>query len=226
MKKKLLIYIFALFSFSSFAQDKAMLTKEETVNYINKKLQEVIGHYKTQTLENGQSGKIEYYWVHTIALSGDNVKIYRTRSNYTFQRISDIKGVRHQGTYYNIYPCDYYLDTQYQEFNPKNISSIEIFTNPISNEAIGSIQINLKSKTNQSLRYVEGPKFKFPYDDSINSEYWGKCYGDQTGNKISDSLNYAYINFLIADEDNFKKLKKALEHLRDLYKAEDDPFGE
>jgi len=42
MKKLIVICLLASYSLSSFAQEKTMLTKEETINYIQKKLKEII----------------------------------------------------------------------------------------------------------------------------------------------------------------------------------------
>jgi hypothetical protein len=47
------------------------------------------------------------------------------------------------------------------------------------------------------------------------------------GYNVSDSRSVSYANmiYLKADSTTLNKIIKALEHLRDLLKAEDDPFG-
>lgn len=223
-KKLMLITCFLAMYITSSAQGTS-LTKEETINYINKKMQETVGHYKTNKQLNGSIGDKNYYWIHNISLYGDKVKVTRTRSNYTKSEISEMGYVYVGGTSSKFVPCDYYEDELVQEFNPIHISSIEFLKDPVSGEPIGSMQLNLKANTAQSKASYTSAKYKFDSSENVRYEYWDKCHGSQTPSTNPESTNKIYINYLAADEDNFDKLKKAFEYLRDLYKAEDDPFG-
>lgn len=47
----------------------------------------------------------------------------------------------------------------------------------------------------------------------------------KSNEKVVQTRDEAGLYFFMGDNTDFEKLKKALFHLRDLYKAEDDPFG-
>ncbi|WP_316846389.1 hypothetical protein [Pedobacter psychrodurus] len=226
MKVNLLAILFLMLSILANAQDKGGLTKAETVNYINKKLAETVGHYKTNLNRDGTKGDKNYYWAHSISLSGDKIQVSRNRSNYIREKIRNMETVSHQGRNYSLYPCNYYEDLLVQDFNPMHIISVELLKDPVSGEPIGSLKLNLKANTAQSRTVYTSPNYQFPDGtNAIKYEYWGKCYGSKEGEPLLASVNFIYINFLAADPDNFVKLKKAFEYLRDLYKAEDDPFA-
>lgn len=88
-------------------------------------------------------------------------------------------------------------------FNPKDIATITIggANADIGVGSGGVIQLNLKSATGLK-RYPE----------------WKEYNSAQPTSTV-------YIHYLAADVENFSKIKKAFEYLRDLCKAEDDPFG-
>jgi hypothetical protein len=105
-------------------------------------------------------------------------------------------------------------DTQWQDdyrtvvFNPAHIVSIvaegdEVrTTSPVSN-----VIIKLVGKTASYNRRTR----------NHGESYWGSS--------TDESLSSVNIPFLQSDPANFGKLKKALEYLKTLCKAEDDPFG-
>jgi hypothetical protein len=224
MKKQLFFYLLTLLSFSSFAQSKATLTKEETVNYINKKQAEVIGHYRT-VKDGGQQFRY-YYWNTSTKLSGNDVVISTTRSPYQEKQYGKSFWESGVGSLYE-FPCNYYVDYHDNTFNPMHIKSIELDASNVYGEPVGLVKITLKSNTGKSSIMREGSKSKVVNTESNN---YGKCcnrsaYLEQTYNN-KETTSVIYLTFLQSDDTNFSKIKKALEHLRDLYKAEDDPFGE
>ncbi len=193
--KKILIVILALLNLSLNAQNKANLTKGETVLYINKKVKECEGHYRTpdgSAFSNGVARKM-YYRNMKFELSGEKILISSMSSNKSE----------------NDYSRDYFERYTTQSFNPSQIVSI---TNGTANpkEPLGIIIIKLKSNscaTEQNVFYHNGRYF---------------ASHDPT---VKNSSAEVGLIFLIADPENYNKVKKALEYLRDLYKAEDDPFG-
>ena len=90
------------------------------------------------------------------------------------------------------------------EFNPRLISSISEFTH-IAGSPLNELNINLSGAVCVLTR-------------SVANSSGGR---DIT----TSSVSFAKIIFLKADSSNFGKISKALNHLRDLLKAEDDPFG-
>jgi hypothetical protein len=93
-----------------------------------------------------------------------------------------------------------------------------------SNEPIGVVKITLISNTGQNEYRSFGPTKKYTW----NGHYaYGFCHsvGEYTDARSTNSNNTIYLAYLQADPTNFNKIKKALEYLRDLAKAEDDPFA-
>lgn len=198
MKKQILLGLIFLITINSFAQDKASLTKEETINYLNKKVQECEGHFRTP---DGMKEAM-YYRDLSFKLEGDKVVLEIFSSNFS--------------EYKNYY--SYFERVTYQYFNPAHIISItESTTN--KNEPIGIIVIKFSSNSCLSKQKVSWFKYRDEWDDS------GKGFGNHDGIKTYSKNEVGFI-YLSTDSSNFNKIKKALEYLRDLYKAEDDPFGE
>lgn len=207
--KQLITILLVLFSINMCYSQGASLTKEETVNYINKKFQEVEGHY--QTIDMGSAAfwgprylKM-YYSANKIQLSGSKLIVTRVRSNY--QSLSSYTR--------NYYPCDYYRAEYVTTFDPLMIKEIKLNQENRANEPVGSISILLKSKI-ATVQY-EGAGAKYKHDD-------GKCTELQYS-KESQSIDHTGINFIQTDPANFNKIKQAFEYLIALLKAEDDPFG-
>jgi hypothetical protein len=214
--KKYLFLIFSICSFQiTFGQS---LSKYETVNYIDKKLVEVVGHYKTNLNRDHTVGDKNYYWEHNVRINGDKIRVTRTRSNHTRESIQSAPYYKGSQTY----PCNFYKDVLIQEFNPIHISTIEFLKDPVSGEPIGSMRLNLIANMGQGRNYYSYPKFK----GDANTTYWNTCFGLQENKPEILSTRSIFINFLAADPTTFQKLKKAFEHLRTLFKAEDDPFAE
>lgn len=167
MKKILLILMVLVFAVSALAQ-KEMLTKEETVNYLNKKLQEVDG--RSMSWPNAFSR----YSNLSFRIKGDNVELKYVE---TFQN-----GTTRQTNY---------------EFNPGHISKFETIHGPQSGSAVRSFRVKFISKTGR--------------------------FSD-TSTALKD-VDYADFPYFAALTDARVRMQKALLHLRDLAKAEEEPFG-
>jgi len=194
MKKEIFLYLLLLTSFSSFAQEKTMLTKEETINYINKKLKECEGHFRTPdgSAFTGGVAKKMHYTSLSFNADGDRVSLSINSSNYSERK----------------YTSDYFERYTTQQFNPSQILSITEGASDKS-EPLGIIIIKFISNSCISKQNV----------------YWygSDGFGNHDGTKTF-SVKESGLVFLSADPSNFNKIKKALEHLRDMYKAGDDPF--
>jgi hypothetical protein len=212
MKKTFFICLLALNSLLVLGQEKAMLTKEETVNYLKKKLSEC-GNLKSK----------DNYYVenYSLRISDCDLSVY-------YSNVSQLGG-RPTGSSAN----HSYKQFDYSYgFNPMQIADIGI--NDVSSSAdVGLIYITLKSKTGKQKintgKYEEkkNPYYQgSPYQDA-NGKWWEETYFkyvETEGENVT--VGTIYIPYLKSDPLNFNKIKKALEHLRDLCSAEDDPFGE
>jgi hypothetical protein len=218
--KKLLIPILLIgCSIISYAQNTA-LTKEEAVNYLNKKVKEAIGHYITVDFGGTAGKKTLYFWSSSVSLSGDKITFSRERANYKERQYAQKTWVSGHGYQY-FYPCDYLTINDQLTFNPAHILKIENYDGDVAGEPVGSAKITLKSNTGIFKRTAGSVTSKFT---DPNSDFYGRCV-DFKEQSDSQSTNTIYISYLKADDTNFNKIKKALEYLRDLLKAEDDPFG-
>jgi len=164
MKKQLFVILLTLFSISAISQTNTLLSKEETINYINKKVQEAIGHERIWG-SKGSSEKVLECGFKKI-YSGENIKYEYKDGPYSFV----------------------------VEFNPAHIKTLQDIT-VNGNKIVGNILIVLIGQTAKSTES-------------------GKL----------ESVNYITMVYLKSDPDNYNRISKALLHLRDLYKAEDDPF--
>lgn len=211
MKKQLLICLLTLYTLSSFGQDKTALTKEETVNYLKKKLNEGVA------LKDKDNYYIEDY---TLTLTDCYIN-----ANYSY--VTDLGGRPSGGGSYTYKKYEYNYN-----FNPMQIMEIGI-NDSTSNANVGLAYIKLGAKTGK--RVIETGKYEkkknpyyqgSPYQDA-NGKWWEEYYYKYEEVESSIVLvDVIYIPYLKSDPLNFNKIKKALEHLRDLCKAEDDPFGE
>ena len=168
----LLLSLVLFFATPAFAQD-AMPTKEETVNYINKKMQEVLGFNPYGDPPSISDLQYKQLW---FRLSGADVEV-GTVTGYT-----SISTGRHTETYV---------------FNPRHIKDVVIGKpdKGIPNSRIG---ITFHKGT---LR--EGPTLRVNALD----------------------VPFVQIPYLATLPGNGEKLAKAILHLRDLTKAEDELFG-
>lgn len=159
MKSVLVSVFFFLFIICPRAQEKPTLTKEETVNYINKRVQEAIGLKSSKELTYGD-----------LSLTVKDCDLTLTR------------GYKEDGSRY------------IEVFNPIYINSFFVISK--KGAQTGSLQINFSGAV---VRYS-----------------WNGQKGTNT---------FVSIPFFNGDPDMGEKLKKAFLHLKDLCKAEDDPFG-
>jgi hypothetical protein len=197
MKTKLILLLaFAVLSAaSSFAQD-AMPTKEETVNYLNKKSQEIVDHYHTY-IDGIDWGRVQYSKI-SFSLKGDKVELKyegkgsRIPNDCTLPLRSEIVG-------------------SYQ-FNPAHLSRIVTIKAQKPNEPIQMLRLYFSAKTVRSSGYAAG-------SDGCG----GSSYSNQ--DRLVTSRDALEFPFFANDPTNLSKIQKALLHLRDLAKAEDDPFG-
>jgi len=168
MKAKILLFlVVAGLSVSAIAQ-KEMLTKEETVNYLNKKLQEVDGR------ELKRSGGTFRYSELSIQIKGDYVELRYTEK---FAGGSPC---------YNTYV-----------FNPAHISKLIPIHDKIAESAVKGIRIDFLAKTARSSICVA----------------------------VLSDANQVFSPYFSALPENRLRIERALLHLRDLAKAEEEPFG-
>lgn len=191
------------------AQD---LTKEETVNYINKKLVEAIdfGIYDE---------KDGYLLNQKFSVKGDFIE-------FTLKRANSKK--------------DCYSSHKYEGKNrivllkPKHIKEIEEMSVD-SNQTIGLMKVSflpklVKYEDSQTIgSHTKKTKRVYWYTD-----IWGtRHYADEDNGYTTDcnttnetgTMNWITLYYIKEEANSGSKLIKALNHLIDLYKAEDDPFG-
>lgn len=193
MKKTITILAVCFSIATSFAQN-ATLTKEETVNYINKKLAECTSYKKTTS--DGVTLTIEY---ERISLSDANLI---TKSTKRSRMVNGNDCPRNE--LYN-----------YDKFNVVHIVGIELDKNYDDSEAIGTIKIKLLPKTGH-LTWTS---------EAYTRVLMGRCTDWKEVDRQEMTVSEIRMYYLKGDPTNFNKIKKALEYLRDLAKAEDDPFG-
>lgn len=129
MKKLLFYCLVTLFSRTLFGQDKAMLTKEETVNYINKKIKEAV------SLPCGECYSGAVYTQNNISLSDSKIEIAKEISyspgdcGRSYHRIS----------------------TEVLKFNPVHITDIK--DGPSSKGAVGYLIVSVIPQTSAVNSY-------------------------------------------------------------------------
>ena len=162
MKKFLLLCLFAVFSISCFAQSSTMLTKDETISYIKKKVEAINGEIVPTNSEGSERLKAVYFVAKEDLLE----------FSYTQKIHND------------------WTETVY--FNPALITDINIWS---CKKVVCGLNIFVK---NGSAMHKSGE------------------------NKYR-TQNVA-IYFINDHPENGNRIKKALLHLRDLYRAKEDPF--
>lgn len=210
MKKLLLLSIFTIGSLALFSQEKATLTKEETINYIKKKINDVSGYAGNRTYVNscyiggGTDCKIDYQ------VKYSNMPLVDVKST----SFEDVGLIKHSIGF----TFDITLVKEIQDLG--------------GNESIGRIKIVLTSSSGkQHLVKTEIVKLRKNGADEYERVYpnapeWSLYYKKTIERENEKSFNnYVYIYYLKADESSFGKIKKAFDHLIALCKAEDDPFG-
>lgn len=192
MKKNLTLCLFIGLTIIADAQPKLILSKAETILYIDKKMKEAEG-YQTYTGAH--------------------------RKNTTDFKLADLSFQKSPDKENNVLLC-YTKIGQGEDlgrgwktcatFNPAYIGLIEK-----SGYLTGSDKNEQGPGGNLSIKFPEGTVIETSYQ--IENGAW----------RFSRQINvtYAFLYFFSSDITNYDKIKKALEHLRDLYKAADDPFG-
>jgi hypothetical protein len=176
MKTRLLtILVFSLLvTASTFAQD-AMPTKEETVNYINKKLQETVGFEHIIYISGFGRDVRTKIKAHGISLANGSLQ-------YSRSTLLDDGSTNCEESF---------------TFSPRLIEHITV-RGP-EKGSVGTVEGKLGSKVGR-------------YRSSCPKHY-------------EVATDWFALYFLAAEKADGEKIKKALFHLRDLAKAEDDPFG-
>ena len=216
MIKYVFSYSLILINGMLLAQSNTKLTKEETVEYINKRSKEVVGYTKANS-----AGEVFTIKDQFCKLTSDNKierSLERVRIGYDFN------------------PNYGQLDRRVvniEIYNPAHIQSIELGASTNEAEAVGTIVINLLP---QSARHTFQIYNRFPDinkyigpsgPDDLRAYAWNWVPLDKNkGGSGNEQASAVYLYFLKTDPSNFNRLKRALEHLRDLCKAEKDPFGD
>src|SRR5687768_8045960 len=105
--KQTILYLLLFFSLPAFSQGNGKASKETTISYLNKKLLEIEGCYRSIELDDKSQNRKHYYWgMQYVKLSGDTVSIRSFRSTYSEQQYSNIAFYTGEGYVYR-YPCDY-----------------------------------------------------------------------------------------------------------------------
>ena len=208
MKYSVLSFCMALLFLNNLCA-QTTLTKQETISYIQKKLNEGLNHkYDKYSLISHDLSISEC----TIT-SGAKVKSGGENLGYTTRTYSDYK-----------------ISEDISKFDPRLIS--EIVEETPTSGSLKLLRVKLIGKSsmfswwNQSYSTKEEKKWVRDYNYENNGYYTYSTYYElETTSKFFESRYSVYFYFLGTDPTNLNKLKKAFEHLKDLCEAEDDPFG-
>lgn len=218
-----ILLLIVIFHPKLFAQNSPELSKYETVAYLDKKIKEVLNHYRTTKTDNGKIIRF-YYYDNEISIDydSDNIKVGTIRSEYSPLPKGiyfDYFSLRTYGNYR--FPCDFYYARTVFNFNPSFISKIEIDESSIPTDPVGLIKITLTSKVCTKNFYSHGADYNYA-DNNYECGSW------LVGEDETTLEDIVYMAFLQTDPSNFNKIKKALEHLKKLYteEAEKDPFAD
>jgi len=232
MKKVLLFFALTLTSVSLFAQDKASLTKDETINYINKKLQETLEiefNYDFDVIYKNYPERLSFKQKKMYIINNS----IRLNSNgtitHTDKIASSLSSCYQENYYYGSKKCEV-------RFNPIHITKVD--TVSTSDSRIGQLKITFLANTEKWEKHKYEYKMHTDKTKKVFSHYdfFGNAvYYDETNTTYSCDDSWSstdvpkgdlVIYYFKSDPENGKKLIKAFSHLIDLYKAEDDPFGE
>ena len=208
MKNSLVLFCLAFLLLNNLCA-QTTLTKQETINYIQKKLNEGLNHtYDSYSLVSQDLTISECSIEHNVNVKSGGENLGYSTTTYS----------------------DYTLYESLSKFDPRLISEI-IEESPTSGSLkILRVKLIGKSSTytwkNQSYSSKEEKKWVIDHD----YENWGyynyyTYYVLETTPRTVESRYTVCFYFLGTDPGNFNKLKKAFEHLKDLCEAEDDPFG-
>lgn len=190
MKTFLSIAAILVFGTSVFSQG-TMLTKEETINYLNKKAKET------------------YEWTMLRTL-------YKGSNTYGEWKISDFSLTLKNGL----------IEIQYTEKQVAPCTgdmSSKILNNWLFNPAHFQI-VNHNSNMYPKETSVVIAKVWSKFDSVKLDAKWFDCAGNLKNVSYNKVGRIADFPFYVKDPDNLKRIEKAFSHLRDLVKAEEDPF--
>lgn len=173
--KRIVILLWAcLMVLAVSAQKKEKVSKEETIEYLNQKAKEAIGHEKISIAQA--------IFVNKKTVTDAYLK--RTAS-----------GVELYVNFHSPNASSY----TYTAFNPKHIISI--------------------TNTSRQKLTLESPV------GVLEIKFIGRTalYNNNGDTTTVDRTNF---HFLQTDADNQKRIEKALLHLRDIFKTEDNTFGD
>src|SRR5436190_1534064 len=144
--RKLFLFIILFYSsHQSFSQEKAALTKEETINYIQKKFNELI----KGSFSEVSSKKYWYCWQQKISIDDNIVEIFQSINNDRDSEFGsyDTKWTAQYGANTRFYSCNYEKYRTTIKFNPANITDIKSDPDiPIDSE-VGRMIITLSTKS-------------------------------------------------------------------------------
>lgn len=177
------------------------LTKDETINYINKKLAEASGSHSTYS--EGPSPL--WYRSVSVSLRGARMTVSYVRANReeSGEHCPYVRGCR----------SDYRRQESEWNFNPALIRSIAIE----ESGPVGCVLLNLSTA---DARHTSE---WFGWIRDQNAQW--ETYHWQQFHRETDNYDVVHVPYLATDPQNFDRLKKAFLHLQALLKAEDDPFG-
>jgi hypothetical protein len=180
MKRSVLLAIalYLLCPFAVRAQD-AMLTKEETINYLHKKVQEADNGYK----------------------------FYQTQGKQTYKTPRLIKFLGKLEMSYTVVAGNQVATHVTCAFDPAHAKSIDIY-NGTKDDTVNIAQV-----------FFHGKVVKC---DQYSKDRFGVLVLNSSRTYMTDFMP---IPFLDAVPGNRARVEKAIKHLIDLAKAEDDPFG-
>jgi hypothetical protein len=224
--KNLLSLIFIVFSVNAlWAQGGSTLTKEETIKYLDTKIKEtgdLTGLFSFENMK--ENWEIVGYSSIGPKIQADDGKIHIYYNLKTADKkeleITFVKGFGEV----RLYDCGYIWYSSDLYFNPANIIDIKAHPENQSNSSVGVLVISLNTQNGKKEIDKSEPNYKI--HDSSHRKF-GYCFSYNQRDIITvNSVSEIYIPYLKADDTNFNKIKKALEHLKTLYKAESDPFGD
>lgn len=199
------IFLFLLF-FSSFCYaQKPSLTKQETIDYINKKLEQIEGTYVLPNSSNEELAKRKYVWNGIKVDSEGIIEIYEQISS---------TGSGELGIW-TVDPLNSHYLYNFYSFSLLSVKEVEYDETKNNDEnKTGTLVIWLNSKS---------AKKKFTDRYVIQNERGSKGLDSYKEESLESRVP---ITFSTIDPTNGTKLKKAFEHLIELVKAEDDddPF--
>lgn len=229
---KPIVILFLLIISSPFAsQEKALLTKEETVNYINKKLEEthrILFEYKFEIITQYRPSKESFTTDHMHIMS--NVFRY-DQDGYISHRLQ-LANMKESCA-----STDFSFGSKSSEvrFKPNHITKVEEIQT--HDQKVGALRLTFLPNTDKwekdELWYKikeEKPKRVYSHTDIWgNAQYVTRF--DVARNCEKRTAEHSpkgelIVYFFKSDPENSRRLQRAFQHLIDLYKAEDDPFGD